>query len=437
MNGATENTASPPGGLRGAGTALYGFVRYVLGRFVGDGCLTGAAALSYTTLISLVPLVAIVAGMLSAFPVFADTRDQLVSDLLGNFVPSVGAEIDYWFRYFAGNAVKTTTIGILALTVSVVLLLAAIEDQLQNIWHVATPRPWVQRLLVYWAILTLGPLLLGVAFSLPSYIDMAERQTGFDAGALFATPWLHWLSRAVTFLLETVAFMLLYGLVPNCPIRWREALAGGVITAGLIDALKLGFVLYIGSLASYRAVYGGAAAIPIFLLWMYVVWGTVLFGAVVAAAVPRWRVDCGGAPPPAAVERLGIGLALLAELAAQTRQGGTLTTIVLARRLGLVPSAAEDDLKALQHSRVIAAAADGGWVLARELASMTLLDIYRALGLPLAETLEGARSFPWQPRIAAAVHRIAVVEASAFERPLSDVLGETRQIRSESAMPEA
>ena len=223
--------------------SLAAFIRYVLARFIRDGCLTAAAALSYTTLVSLVPLIAIILAVLSAFPIFANQRDQLLTDLFGKFVPEVGAELDYWFRYFAGAAVKTTTLGILALAVTVVLLLATVEDQLHNIWHVRSPRPWLQRILAYWAILTLGPLLLGTAFSLPSYLDLVARQHGLDADALLASPWSKHLVSVLPFVLETLAFTLLYELIPNCAVRWREALVGGVVTALLIDALKIGFVL--------------------------------------------------------------------------------------------------------------------------------------------------------------------------------------------------
>ncbi|MGH7089291.1 MAG: YihY family inner membrane protein, partial [Stellaceae bacterium] len=289
-------------------------MRYVLGRFVWDGSLTAAAALSYTTLVSLVPLIAIALAVLSTFPIFAGARDQLLNDLFGKFVPEVGNEMEYWFRYFAGGAVRTTAVGIIALAVTVVLMLGAIEDQLNRIWHVRSARRWLQRILAYWAILTLGPLLLGTAFSLPSYLGLLAKKHGLDASAFLASPTFQ---RVAAFVLETVAFTLLYEVIPNCAVRWREALAGGVVTAVLIDLLKFGFVLYIVHVSSYRAVYGALASIPIFLLWVYVVWGAVLFGAEVAAAVPRWRFGSEDSATARAVERVGLGLALLAELAEQ------------------------------------------------------------------------------------------------------------------------
>lgn len=408
-------------GIRRAAGAAGSFVRYVLARFVADGCLTAAAALSYATLVSLVPLIAIAFAVLSAFPIFSDIRDQLLADLFGKFVPEVGAEMEYWFRYFAAGAVKTTTLGVLALAVTVLLMLGAIEDQLHRIWHVRSPRPWLQRILAYWAILTLGPLLLGTALSLPSYLDHLAASHGVHPGAYLGSPLIQSLA---SFALETIAFTLLYAVIPNCAVRWREALVGGLVTAVLIDLLKLGFIIYIVRLSSYRAVYGALAAIPIFMLWMYIVWGAVLFGAVVAAALPRWRIGSSDGVTATAVERVGLGLALIAELAEQRRKGGALSTAVLAGRLGVSAAATEDDLAFLANAGFVVASASGGWVLARALESVTLLDFYRALGLPLAHGLGAVDAFPWQARIADALHRIAAAEASALTRPLSDVLRE-------------
>lgn len=405
---------------------LAGFIRYTIATFVGDGCLTGAGALSYTTLVALVPVTAIALAVLSAFPVFADKRDALLASLFKAFVPEVSGEVEWWFRYFAGTSVRTTTIGVLALAVTVVLLLATIEDQLHHIWRVKSRRPWVQRILAYWAILSLGPLLLGVSFSLPGYIDLFAQHTGlaaYEPNGLWDDPAMRSFLRAVPFLLETIAFTLIYELIPSCSVRWREAFFGALVAAALLEALKSGFVLYVSYLSTYRAVYGALAAIPIFLLWMYVAWSAVLFGAVVAAALPQWRIDEQAKDVKPAAHRLGLGLALLAELAAQTRQGGTLPTVIIAERLGIPTSAVDDDLSLLRDAGFVAAAMDGGWVLARSLDGATLIDLYRALGLPLAATLREEGGLPWQGRIAAALQRIASAERDALALPLSELVG--------------
>jgi membrane protein len=402
---------------------LWAFTRAALWRFIGDGCLAGAGALSYTSLVALVPLTAIALAVLSAFPVFADAREQLLGYIIRGFVPEVGTEVEWWFRYFAGTSARTTTIGILALAVTAVLLLATIEDQLHHIWRVKSPRPWVQRILAYWAILTLGPLLLGVSFSLPSYVDLVVRDVGFNPTAITQEAGVQQLLRVVPLLLEVLAFTLIYALIPNCAVRWREAAVGGVVAALLIEGLKIGFAIYLATFSSYRAVYGALAAIPIFLLWMYVAWAAVLFGAVVAAALPQWRVDEQAKDTKPAAHRLGIGLALLAELEAQRRVGGALATAALAKQLGLTTSAVDEDLNLLRRAAFATRAADGGWLLARDLDGATLIELYRALDLPLADSLLEEAAFPWQGRIAAAIERIAAAESGALALSLGGLVG--------------
>jgi membrane protein len=402
---------------------LWAFTRAALWRFIGDGCLAGAGALSYTSLVALVPLTAIALAVLSAFPVFADAREQLLGYVVRGLVPEVGAEVEWWFRYFAGTSARTTTVGILALAVTALLLLATIEDQLHRIWRVETPRPWLQRILAYWALLTLGPLLLGVSFSLPSYVDLVVRDVGLNPSAISQEAGVRQLLRVVPLLLEGLAFTLIYALIPNCAVRWREAAAGGVVAALLIEALKIGFAVYVATFSSYRAVYGALAAIPIFLLWMYVAWGAVLFGAVVAAALPQWRIDEQAKDTKPAAHRLGISLALLAELEAQRRVGGTLATTALAKQLGLSTSAVDEDLSLLRRGVFAAQAADGGWLLARDLDGATLLELYHALDLPLAGSLREEAAFPWQGRIAAAIERIAAAESAALALTLGELVG--------------
>jgi membrane protein len=153
---------------------------------------------------------------------------------------------------------------------------------------------------------------------------------------------------------------------------------------------------------------------------MYVAWSVVLFGAVVAAELPRWRYDEKGV---AAAERLGLSLALLAELAEQARRGGMLSTAALAAELGVSATDVDDNLGLLAQSRFVAATIEGGWVLARALDGATLLDLYRALKLPLAVRLYETGPYPWQARVGAALQRVASAEVQALNLPLGDLLG--------------
>src|ERR1700732_2134494 len=275
------------------GATLAAFAMYSLRRFLADVCCSASGALSYTTLVSLVPRAVIAFGTLSAFPIFAQVHDELVALAFRTLVPSIGEQAAWWFRTFADSAAKTTAIGIAGISATGILLLVTVEDQLNLIWRVTSPRPWVQRVLAYWTLITLGPLLIGFSLSLSTYFELAARQVGLgqEAAAWFASSWLHSLARMVPAALEFVALTLLYCLIPNCAVRWRDGAVGALIATIAIEILKVGFSFYIGVSSFYQTVYGALAIIPIFLLWMYISWMAVLLGAVVAAALPNWRID--------------------------------------------------------------------------------------------------------------------------------------------------
>src|SRR5262249_4470281 len=318
-----DRRAGFTGALRPRLAAVGTLSRYALHRFSRDRCLAASGALSYTTLVSLVPLGVIALGILSAFPNFADVRQELLDLVFRNFVPQISAQAAWWFQYFAGSAAQATAIGIVGIAGTGILLLVTVEDQLNALWRVTTARPWGQRVLAYWTLITLGPLLVGMSLTLSTYLDTAARRAGFNPEAFyqFASGWPHWLARAIPFVLELIACTLLYCIIPNCAVRWRDGLAGAAVAAIAIEILKIGFGIYIGSMSSYQTVYGALAAIPIFLLWMYVSWMAVLLGAVVAANLPTWRIDERLSHLSSGGVRLRFALALLAVLGRGQRPG--------------------------------------------------------------------------------------------------------------------
>jgi membrane protein len=269
------------------------FAFHCLRRFIEDRCLVGASALSYATIISLVPLTAIVLVIFSSFPIFSGARDHFLTVLLANFAPEIGETAGWWFQYFATSAAKTTAVGTLVLVVTAILLLATIEDHLQIIWRISRPRAWYKRVFAYWVVMTLGPVLLGVGFSLPGYLDSLAADAGASAVLVVnaTTAWLATVAHLVSFLFEASAFTLLYCLIPNCKVRFREGLAGALLAAALMEVLKIAFTFFIARFSSYGTVYGAVAGIPIFLLWMYIFWTVVLFGAEVAAGFGHWRTE--------------------------------------------------------------------------------------------------------------------------------------------------
>ncbi len=413
-----------PGRLRHLAATSGAFTLYTLRRFNADGCFAASGALSYTTLVSLVPLAVIALGSLSAFPIFAPVREEILALVFKNFVPSVGEQAAFWFRTFADSATQTTAIGFAGIAATGVLLLVTVEDQLNLIWRATSARPWAQRILAYWALITLGPLLVGISLSLSTYFEIAAQRVGFGQQALWiADGWLHWLARGVPALLEFVILTMLYSLIPNCAVRWRDGVLGAAITTLGIEILKVGFSIYVGAMSYYRTVYGALATIPIFLLWMYILWMVVLLGAVIAAALPNWRIDERVGNMPAGGIRLGLSLALIAALARAQRCGKAVATTFLARRLGVATTVIDGHMRPLAAAGFAAHTQAGSWVLAWSPENATLRDLCKALHLPLAGNWQERGSAPWQRQVAAAMDRIAQAEAAAMRLSIASLVG--------------
>ena len=402
------------------------FVLYSLRRFNADGCFAASGSLSYTTLVSLVPLAVIALGSLSSFPIFAPVRDRLVQLVMENFVPSIGQQAAWWFKAFAASATQTTAIGAAGIAATGILLLATVEDQLNLIWRVTAPRPWVQRILAYWTLITLGPILVGISLSLSTYFEIAGRQAGFgqEAIAWLASSWLQGLARAVPALLEFAALTLLFCLIPNCAVRWRDGALGAVIATAAIEILKVGFSIYVGASSFYTTVYGALAIIPIFLLWMYISWMAVLLGAVVASALPNWRIDERMGAAPVGEVRLGLSLALIAALARAQRRGESRSTPALAAELGLATTVIDEHIKPLAEAGFAAHTQDGRWVLAWSPESATLHDLYEALRLPLAGRWTEQVTAPWQRQVAPVMDRIVKAESAVMQVTIAALIAE-------------
>ncbi len=383
---AGEKGATQKAGLRAFLDHLASVARRAGRGFFSHRCLIGASALSYSTILSFLPLTAIVLVIFSDFPIFADARDRFLHLLLNNFAPDVGENASQWFQYVATNAAKTTAIGVIAFIFTSIMLLATIEDQLDNIWGVTTQRTWGQRIRAYWLILTLGPLLLGGSLSLSTYVGHFASTAGLHDTFAEQTiqEWSTYLTRLIPFILDFVSLAFIFCAIPNCQVRWRDGIAGAFCAASLMEILKWAFALYVSQISSYNLIYGALAGIPIFLLWMYIFWLVVLFGAEIAAALaPRWIIDN---PRQSIQLRIQAALAfgLLVTLNEARDQGGTVSTDELGSRLGTSPAIVEEHLTLMERAGVVVAALDGGWVLTRSLASLNLLELYHILKLPVS-----------------------------------------------------
>ncbi len=264
---------------------FYRFLLFVYRRFDADDSGQTAASLTYTSLLAIVPLITIALTIISAFPAFRGISASFKTFLLQNMVPETASKvITVYMMQFSANAGKLTLIGIAALAVTALLLMQTIEHALNNIWHVQTRRGLMQRLLIYWALLTVGPILIGAGLYASSYL------AGLAIGIVHEIHGLRlFLLKFVPAVLTVTAMSLLYLLVPNRYVPTRHAWIGGLVAGLLFEAVKLLFSGYVSHFPSYTMIYGAFAALPLFLLWIYLSWITVLIGATLTAALPYYH----------------------------------------------------------------------------------------------------------------------------------------------------
>ncbi|QGZ61142.1 YihY family inner membrane protein [Paraburkholderia acidisoli] len=246
-----------------------------------------AGSLTFTTLLSLVPLATVAFALFTAFPIFASFQASLQGFLADHLMPAqINSQIFLYLNQFASKAKGLTTMGMIVLFVTSVMTMMTVESAFNVIWRVRKARPFAQRVLVYWAILTLGPILIGVSLSISSYV--------FTRSVAIATEQhvsgvIDWMLMGATLPLTAFAFTILYMYLPNTRVQWRDALVGGIGAAIAFELAKRGFGYYVRRIPTYTAVYGAFAAAPLFLLWMYLSWFITLVGAMVTSALPEIR----------------------------------------------------------------------------------------------------------------------------------------------------
>lgn len=266
---------------------VFYFSRYFLQHFYMLRGMQTASSLAYTTLLSIVPLVTVMFGLFGKIPVLQDVSSSIQDFIFASFVPQFGWTIQGYIADFSAKASQLTISGSALLVLIAIMLMATIDNAFNRIWFVRNKRSPIARLLVYWAVLTMGPLLIGIGLASTSYFlsipVVADVDTSFNLKARI----LSWLP----FLTTSVAFTLLYILVPNCYVPKKHAFIGGVVCAVLFELAKYGFGIYVRAMPGYENIYGAVAIIPLFLIWIYVSWVIVLFGAHITFCMSSFRLQ--------------------------------------------------------------------------------------------------------------------------------------------------
>ncbi len=269
--------------FKNAAETLKNFLIFLVRRAKNDTIFRVSSSLSYTSLIAIVPLFVIGLAIFSAFPGFITIKTQFQDFILKNFVPDIGQEISQYFVSFLSASAQITTIGVVGLAVTSIMLLSTIENSLNFIFKVYKPRNIKTKITLYWTVITLGPILLGAAFSLRSYLFTL--QSLMPEGISNSM----YLSQMIPNLITMLVLVMVYVLVPNKKVKISNAFVGAFIAVLLFWVLRKSFGILVIENATYKTLYGALAALPVFLIWMYLAWSVVIFGAVVTAALEEYQ----------------------------------------------------------------------------------------------------------------------------------------------------
>lgn len=329
---------------------MRGLYRFAMQRLNEERLPQVAGSLTFTTVLALVPMLTIALAIFTTFPIFNTFRASLETYFIQSVMPkSIANTILGNLNQFASKATRLSAVGAIGLIATTLIMMFTIDRAFNHIWRVKSARPFTQRLLIYWAIMTLGPLLIGVSITATSGLLGATSSFvgnqplfGSIANTLFSI------------LLTTGAFTLLYIVVPNRIVDWRDAACGGLLAAVAFEIAKRLFVVFIAKFPTYTVIYGALAALPIFLLWIYVSWLVTLMGAVLAAALPIvkwerwWHV---GTPGSAFIDAMAILEVLHEARASKSTAAVDAHAIRAQTRLGF------DESEALLEKML-----DAGWV---------------------------------------------------------------------------
>lgn len=351
---------------------------WVLRQYRQDKCTMRASSLTFTTLLAIVPLVVVVFAALSIFPFFNNSAGQLQDFVFNNLVPSSGEVIQRYILDFEKQAHKLPVVGFIFLFVTAIMMMVTIENTLNDIWKVRQRRNISGSLLLYWALLTLGPVFLSASVILSSYIGSLEllgvKLGGVKSLVLLLPP-----------LAAFLAFLFLYTVVPHCRVRFIHAAAGALVGAILFEVAKILFGFYVVYFPTYSLLYGALATIPLFLLWLYVSWSVFLFGAQVVNGLRLNQAE----RSTSKMENFYLAFRVLYELYRAQNVGKTLA---LAQLLSQIPRAKVLELKAvlrkMRRLGYIHASSEDAYILSTDLHQLTLSKLYYSLGFFLPKDLK-------------------------------------------------
>lgn len=396
---------------------VFCFSRFVYHQFIHRRGLQTAASLAYTTLLSIVPLVGVMFSFFGNLPVFKDISEIIQEFVFGNFVPAFGQTVQEYLINFSVKASQLTATGIIVLVVIALLMMSTIESAFNHIWNVLTRRRALSRFLTYWAILTVGPILVGIGLYSTSYLLALPVVSSVDSSLMIKARVL----TLMPFITTGVAFGLMYILIPNCYVNRRNAVIGGLVAALLFEMAKTAFGLYVKAVPTYETIYGAIAVIPMFLIWIYLSWLIVLLGAQITYCLSVFRLEDAEGEPDRHEWGFMDACKIIAVLWQAQKAGRQLSSIRIKRSGVRVPHVMINQILELLQSAGWALRTEAGdWMLARDINELTLYDLFRLLPCKFPEKIPDTAGDP----LSRSLRQVVLSHNENMERLLGMPLGE-------------
>ncbi|NTU54469.1 MAG: YihY family inner membrane protein [Chlorobiaceae bacterium] len=396
------------------------FVSFMWKHIIHDHILVSAGSLAFQALLSLVPFMAVSLSILRVFPVFSSLRQYIGDFLFQNFAPAQGALLKEYLWGFIDKTSTLSTVGGLFLIIIALFLISTIDQTLNGIWEVQTPRRWLQGFTLYWTVLTLGPVFIGTSVVASSFVWYSVLSGSELLGMKMR------LVSFIPFFNSAVAFFLLYMLVPNRKVRFIHAFSGGLLAAILFDLSKRWFAFYVSTFGTFEHIYGALSVIPMLFFWIYLEWLVVLTGAEFAFSLGYFKSKNADSPEFDPLYGVPEVLDVLRSVWLCQAAGGFISAKMLKasenrdnrRKLGFI-------VEFLEREHYLHQTTDGGVAVSVDLHTVTLFDLYSRLPGVIADRdrcLNGKRNGAGLEQV-----RSGVREAlrSTMEMPLITLLNDS------------
>lgn len=380
------------------------FVVYIWNRGQMDSVRQWAASLTYTSLLAIVPLLSVSFAIFSAFPAFKNFKQAFQDYIFANFSPSeeMGLQIQSYFNSFVSATGTLPTVGVMFLAVSSVLLLLTINIAFNRIWHVRRTQSLIGRLLMFWSVLTIVPLLMGAGLSILPIIQnfvigVADEVVGHEQTASFMDGLLG--SRFfLPFIFEVLALLFLFMVVPNAAVAFKDAFWGAVGGAVALELLKSVFGLYLNN-SNYTNIYGALALVPIFLLWVFTCWNIILFSAVAVASLPEWRAGMRDVKDIKVdvYNQFDTALSVLYALWVKQQEGGRMMEAKIIKDYHLTPWLVYSVMPMLEEAGWVQKIGQSAWVLSKNLAYVKLFELFEMF---LSDNVQNINNYhEWEQKL--------------------------------------